>query len=293
MRHGFFLLATWAFLLAPCTASVVHGEQVLVSKSVDRPPVIDGQGTDKVWEAAKVLTTFDSRAKISLEIKSVHTATDVFFLVSFPDRDESRRHRSWVWNKDLEMYDEGPDREDVLVFKWKLNQSTADLSLASDQSYEADIWYWKAARTDPQGFADDKIQRLSSYQTRDSHSLTSKTGTPMYLKREGDVGGSAYKTNIYVDYRGDVVERYSHRPPTGSRGDVRAKGEWREGRWTIEFARALVTGHGDDVNFDDLGQLYGFGISRYEIAGRPINPECDQPLFGSGDISEPLLLSFD
>jgi len=106
----------------------------------------------------------------------------------------------------------------------------------------------------------------------------------------GDTGRSSYKTNIFIDYVGNVVQRYTLRQPQSSRADVKAKGVWKDGSWTIEFARPLFTGNSDDVNFQAL-KSYGFGVSRYEIAGRP--PEnSDQPLFGSGDISEILTLEF-
>jgi hypothetical protein len=33
-----------------------------------------------------------------------------------------------------------------------------------------------------------------------------------------------------------------------------------------------------------------FGVSRFEIAGRPAEPGADEPLFGSGDVGERLVL---
>jgi hypothetical protein len=95
-----------------------------------------------------------------------------------------------------------------------------------------------------------------------------------------------------LDYQGDMVRRFTTRTPQSSRADIKAKGVWADGRWTIEFARALDTGAQDDVIFNDLHKQYGFGVSRYEIAGRPVEQDADQPLFGSGDITEALNLRF-
>ena len=269
----------------------VKADQVVKSYKASQGPLVDGLETEDVWKNAEAVTTFDPIAQVQITIKTVYTDATIFFLVSFPDKDESRRHRSWAWNKLKEMYEEAQDREDVFVFKWKMDQATKDLSVFSDESYAADIWYWKANRTDPVGFADDKIQRLYSYVTRDTHEHISKSGNKMYIERLGDAGKSAYRSEIYVDYQGDLVQRYLTRQPDSSRADVKAKGVWKDGRWTIEFARALVTGNGDDVSFQALDESYGFGVSRYEIAGRP--PEdSEEPLFGSGDITELLILEF-
>jgi hypothetical protein len=113
----------------------------------------------------------------------------------------------------------------------------------------------------------------------------------MYLIRKGDSGTPAYKDTLYTDYKGDKLPRYTNPTPTGSRADTKAKGVWSDGKWTIEFARALHTGNGDDIQFD-TSKSYLFGVSRHEVAGRPLDPKLDQPLFGSGDISEDLKLQF-
>jgi hypothetical protein len=269
----------------------VKADQVVKSYKTVQSPQVDGLATDDVWKNVEAMTTFDPIAQIQITIKTVYTDTTIFFLVSFPDTDESRLHRCWVWDKDKNMYNEGPTREDIFVFKWKMDQGTKDLSLSSDESYNADIWYWKAHRTDLQGYADDKIHRVANYPTKNSNELTLKSGKKMYLQRQGDEGRSAYKTEIVVDYVEDVVNRYATRQPESSRADVKAKGVWQDGRWTIEFARALVTGNTDDVNFQTLDTSYGFGVSRYEIAGRP-NEDSEQPLYGAGDITELLTLEF-
>lgn len=272
---------------------IASSEQVVVSHKVTQPPLIDGLETEEVWRGAEEVKTTDNTAKIEVTIKSAYDGAAIYFLVSFPDQDESRTHRSWIWNKGKGMYEEGPDREDVFVFKWKLDEKTKDISIYSDEPYETDIWYWKACRTDPVGYADDKINRLTQYGTKDSLEIISKSKRKMHIKRDGDSGVSAYKAEIYVDYEGDVLPRYITRQPESSRADVKAKGVWKDGRWTIEFARALVTGNADDVNFKNLNLSYGFGVSRFEIAGRPAEPASDQPLFGSGDTSEILILKFE
>ncbi len=73
-----------------------------------------------------------------------------------------------------------------------------------------------------------------------------------------------------------VMER-----PSGSAADVRVAGTWRDGRWTVGIERALVTGHTDDVQFDDLGAEYPFAVSLWDKGDL------------AGDLGmKPLVLSF-
>ena len=292
MMKKWSIFSILIIFIALFSSQEIKAEQVVNSYKTSQSPLVDGLETEDVWKNLEAVKTFDPIAQVEIQIKSVYDDSTIFFLVSFPDKEESRLHRSWIWNKEKEMYEEGPAREDVFVFKWKLNDRTQDLSIFSDETYEADIWYWKAGRSDPQGFADDKIQRLFSLSMKGTFEVTSKSGKKMYILRQGDAGKSTYKTQIYIDYEGDMVHRYILRQPKSSRADVKAKGVWKDGRWTIEFARALVTGNGDDVNFRTLDKSYGFGVSRYEISGRPREELSEQPLFGSGDITEMLTLEF-
>ncbi|MDD5348213.1 MAG: ethylbenzene dehydrogenase-related protein [Candidatus Omnitrophica bacterium] len=272
-------------------AGYAYAEQTIIAQKVGEVPVIDGSGNDPVWEKARAIVTQDGIADIPLTLKAVYTDKEIFFLVSFPDPDESRRHKDWVWNKASQMYKPGLMREDVFVLKWNMGPKHVDLSVYADEPYTTDIWFWKAGRTDPVGFADDKIDILNVSETPKSMKITSKSGKPMSLQRLGDAGEPAYVDTLPVEYEGETLPNFKNQTPTASRADIKAKGTWSSGQWTIEFARALHTGNGDDVQFTP-GEKYQFGVSRYEIAGRSPEPEATQPLYGTGDTSEELYLSF-
>lgn len=272
-------------------APTARAEQTLIVRNVAAAPVIDGKGDDKVWSLAKPVTTHDNVAGIDITLKAVRADKRIYFLVSFPDPDESREHKTWVWDKNIGMYRQGPSREDVFVFKWNMSATPTDLSIRSDTPHEADIWFWKACRSDPAGYADDKIQRLSETELPDSREMTSKSGKKIFLQRMGDDGEPASVTTLFEEYKGDRMPHFETRTPTGSRADIKAKGAWSKGVWVIEFGRDLQTGHKDDVQFEP-GKTYQFGVSRYEMAGRDADKSGDQPLFGMGDVSENLILKF-
>lgn len=267
------------------------GDPHLVSVKVDEAPVIDGDGNDRVWGLADVITTRDQIAEIDVTLRSVYTADEVFMLVEFPDQTENRAHKTLVWDEAEKRYRSGPQREDTFVFKWSMDPYPVDLSVSANKPYQADIWYWKAHRTDPSGHADDKMQIYGITELKHATRVISKSGRRFYLYRTGDAGEAAYQSVIADNYTGPRISKFSLQQPSGSRADVRAKGKWRNGVWTIEFRRKLQTGHGDDVQFEK-SQAYRFGVSRYEIGGRKSNSRTEQPNHGAGDIGEHLVLVF-
>lgn len=274
------------------SSMICLAEQTIVSHKVAAVITVDGQNLEPEWQEAVAIVVTDKLEDLSISIKSVYTDEEIFFLVTFPDPDESRRHKTWVWNPAQKFYEMGPDREDCFVFKWNMEDRPVDLSVYADNAYLADIWYWKADRTDPVGYADDKFHRLSLEYNEKSAELLSNSGKKTYLLRSGDAGESSYTNTLYVDNEQQEMPHFSHKIPTLSRADVRAKGEWSEGVWALEFSRKLLTGYNDDIQFEPGGR-YQFGISRYEIAGRSPDENTSQPLFGAGDTGESLYLTFE
>jgi hypothetical protein len=289
MKKSLFALALWILFCG--TTSRCLAEQSLVAIPVQESPLIDGLADDPAWQNAPLLTTHDKTAGLEIRIKAVYTDTEIFFQVSFPDPDESRTHKSWLWDNGRAIYTVGNDREDLFIFKWNMEANPVDLSIYSGTASRSDIWYWKACRTDGTGYADDKSHLYGKTRDRNATEIISRSGEIMYLLREGDAGESAYKIDLISEYQGDILPRYTLQQPTGSRSDVRARGVWHNGRWTIELARKLVTNNPDDIQFAPA-KRYLFGVSRYEIAGREPNAKLSDPLYGTGDVNETLWLEF-
>ncbi len=266
--------------------------RTLVVGQAEIAPVLDGLGNDPAWVDSELLIVRDKVAKIDIRLRAVHSGGRIFMMVNFPDKEESRMHKCWVWDSGLKHYTMGNMREDVFIVKWNMEKYPVDLSIYAENPHIADVWYWKAQRTDPVGYADDKMHIFSPVQSREATPISTRNGNTMYLLRKEDEGEGAYRVNLYYEHAGDMLPRYVNKIPAGSRSDVRAIGKWRDGEWTIEFSRALITGHNDDVQFDLKGK-YFFGVSRYEIAARKENPKLDQPLYGRGDIGEMLELIFN
>jgi plastocyanin len=63
----------------------------------------------------------------------------------------------------------------------------------------------------------------------------------------------------------------------GSRWNVISAGEWENGIWTFEFARKLVTGHPDDIQFDDFTKTFSFSIAISSAGGEYLSYHVGTP----------------
>jgi hypothetical protein len=70
-----------------------------------------------------------------------------------------------------------------------------------------------------------------------------------------------------AQWEGAVIPSTVLRMPEGSVGAWRARGIWRDGRWTLEMSRKLDTGHPDDKTFRP-GGLYTWAPAIHHGSGR-------------------------
>jgi len=266
-------------------------EMTLVSAPVTAAPVIDGKVEEGVWGGATPITTLDFSSQRPITLRSVHTKDEVFFLVTFPEEIPHETHKTWVWDKKEEIYREGMDREDVFIFKFSMSGNTVNLRLREPEPHVADIWFWKAHRSNPSGYADDKGQSISTKPSPSARKISTPRHGTLYFDRYGDEGKPPWNNHMYFEHKGEKVDQFSPRPPSGSRGDIRAKGVWAKGQWTIEFGRKLKTGHDDDVAFTP-GNVYLFAVSCYAMAMDTPHQEWSRPLYRTGDAFDKLFLSF-
>ena len=265
-------------------------EMTLVSIPVAGAPVIDGRADEPFWDTAPAITTLDYPSQRPITLRSVHAKGEIFFLVTFPEEIPHETHKTWVWDKKEEVYREGQDREDVFIFKWSMSGNNVSLRLREPEPHRADIWFWKAHRTNPSGYADDKGQGVSAKPGPMARKIQSARHGTLYFERWGDAGTPPWEEKLFFEYKGDTLDQFAPRQPSGSRGDVRAKGVWSKGQWTIEFGRKLNTGQDDDLAFT-AGAVHLFAVSCYAMALDTPHQSWSRPLYRSGDAFDRLLLT--
>jgi hypothetical protein len=324
------LIAT-VFLISGILPAAEEGSN-LISVEVTASPKLDGSGDDAAWTNAPELKV---QAKDGPEIilKSVHTSDSVYLLFSWEDETESVNKNMWVYDgtkwdtvKELRMFEDEPRKadEDRLGIHWPINDSIKDFAekgcllichdsgrYAKEESRMftnsptefADQWHWKAARTNPIGYADDKWMNnkvLTKAEEPDQHERReaahhgdakgegklnysdnkTEDKKPEFMHKDRVTGGYFLTKEIAVPIdqakaafkKGDTIPGYLLARPIGSRGDVDAGGVWKDGRWTLELGRTLVTEDtAHDVQFDDLGKAYYFGVSIFDNDGEEIH----------------------
>ncbi len=264
-------------------------EIMLHCVKVNDAPKIDGIGLDEAWALATPIQTLDYSSQRPVTLTAIHDNKRIYIRASYPDQAPSLTHKSWHWNETESYYMQGMDREDMFVIKWSMQGLDADITLRDANEHVADVWFWKACRTNPAGYWDDKRHEVTQEKRSKSLKLTSADGTVGYLRRIGDKGKQAYAEVFPSSFVEPYLARYTVSVPTLSRGDIQGKGVWQDGQWTLEAQRLLRTGNDDDLQFEQ-GQRYLFGLACYEMAGTGVNLEYTQPLYRTGDVFDRLIL---
>ncbi|MBF0472055.1 MAG: hypothetical protein HQL48_11870 [Gammaproteobacteria bacterium] len=154
-----------------------------------------------------------------------------------------------------------------------------------------DIWHIKTVRTGPVGQIDDQYVNHTRYDAEKMkgagrHSdakisggysnISLKDGHPEFMDKSGlaaNNGGTYWlKKGDEVPFddskfkAGDEVASILISPLTGDRGDISMGQSWKDGVWTMEFSRKLVTDSPTDVQFADLTATYLFGVAAFDNA---------------------------
>ncbi len=238
-------------------------------------PTIDGKDDDDAWKGAKTLAITVKRplppnpgASTEATIRCVRTDTHIYFVVRWKDgTKDDTDHKPWVWNAEKGAYAEGPEREDMFSIAFE-HTGEFDADMLSGKPGTWDVWQWKAFRTNPQGYAMDRSHRYTADKPEGkANSHDAKNGKKIWIARPEDAGDTVEKKQpAPKEKSGDRVPQYLPGTPSGSAADVRAKGAWSDGWWTLEFERKLDTGNKDDTAFDAKRE-YKFAIGTHDRTG--------------------------
>ena len=172
-------------------------EGALVALPVEAAPALDGVGDEAFWaDAQEIVVPVSGGANMGstdVHIKTVYTAEDIYFLVSYADPSESFFRSPWqknedgTWTKVTDPADKGGDNnavyEDKLAFIWPINNSIPQFETAgcfiachagensdvkpygnkytANEGELGDIWHWKSVRT--LGQVDDQYLDSTRY----------------------------------------------------------------------------------------------------------------------------------
>ena len=171
----------------------------------------------------------------------------IYLLAIWDDPTKDDLHKPYQWNEATHSYDKTERMEDRFAIAFAMSGDFSANKLDGSE-FTADVWHWKANRSNPAGLAHDKWWRVSRTPFERSREFRTIDGGTVYIARPSDAGDQLYKPVRYHLKQQDVMPLYEvNLQAQGSIADVSVKGVWRDGRWYLELSRRLDTGHADDV----------------------------------------------
>ncbi len=246
--------------------------------------------------------------KGTVNTKVVYTDLEIFFLLKWNDPTRSIVKQSWQFDGQEWVHMQGnEDRLAILFEVTRIDKfasrgcavvchsppdaKRSQWKLATRSSKEkGDLWHWKAARSDPYGYADDAWLTIAgnpsgSYRETgrrkdagtggDINNQTLDGRKPLYHqnpKIEPSAPGfllweEATPIEEYTQFQfGTIIPYRLPINPSGSRNDVKAQSAYENSEWELMLSRKLNTFHEDDVQFNP-SKRYSFAMAVFDNSG--------------------------
>ena len=306
-----FVIAIGTFVVnqVSIAKSKPKGDLVLTSKKVKSASSDAGNSQwNKAQEAKMVLTgsgKFEGK-DIELKTKSVYTKDEIFFRFEWPDPDKSMQKNAWKfsggkWNKikanedrlglvfEINRIDKFATKGcAVLCHNESKNEKDWYFAVSSPKE-KADMWHWKAVRSNPVGYTEDGYvtsnpskepekgrKRDAGSGTKAKSNRTKDKSKPAYMQdpsKSASIPGTllvSEKVEIknHANFKeGDEIPGYMLNTEwKDSFADVKTKGVWANGKWTLVMSRKLNTGYDDDIQFNTR-KKYPFSLAVFNNSG--------------------------
>jgi len=262
-------------------------------------PTIDGKDGDAAWgQASEVNLSFSvlkGGGPSKATVKAAYDDNNIYFLVKWedPTKTETIHKKMWTYNAADKTWKQSSN-EDRVYFLFNINATDFDTGCAvychvgnpdwdvsqskmgmNNPGETLDAWHWKAARTNPTGYAEDKhwvdlsqadevtYEGATVLRTRlpdegSGFASDNKEGDfPKYMHKNGPGANVAFLfAEDAIEFApdanwsdGDTIPGYIVKEGTDSRADVVAVSTYTDGTWVVEFKRSLITNNPDDVQF--------------------------------------------
>ncbi len=248
------------------TPAVISAEPLTIAVSrAQSSPVVDGKldewgkdGWHKIPVKSAIEGDKDNRTgNIAVEVKTVISGKDFFIAARWPDKSESINYKNWVWKR--KKYKRGKKLDDMFAVRFDMG-GNYDICMIVEKTYKADVWLWSAGRSNPAGLANDMWHLVTTDMMEDAAEYKTPSGKIVYIKKYKDEGSPIFE-NTRPNRKKNVGDKLPGIKvldnPSGSVADVKAKGIWKDGYWTLELSRSLDTKNEDDVAFQPGKKLLG------------------------------------
>jgi chemotaxis protein histidine kinase CheA len=242
--------------------------------AVKTPPKVDGKGDDAAWKGIRPLTlALKKKGKGKhiprVTVKAVHSGGKLYVLAQWKDSTNDSDYRPYIWDKKANKHtisDTLDDAFSMAIYKGELPKEACMLGA---KTQEVDLWVWRAFLSDISGLASDQSIVTSRKRMRKSTPHMARNGSgQIWIRNLPDKGKLGWKYVVPMpDAPKKNIPSYKRSKPSGSAGDVSARGSWNKGVWTVEFSRDLKTGNADDADIPAKGQVV-VSFAAYDKADR-------------------------
>jgi len=270
------------FVKTPMTLTIRKINRNIVLDGFSR--TIEWYGVDSVTVPVTGGDNFDN-SSTNILVKSFRNRQHIFFLFQWHDNSRSfnrqlvKTDSGWIEQKsDSSIFGESVYFEDQLAVSFHGSSSGCLQSCHLGNSKQAgrhytsgdtaDVWIWRALSTNPAGEADDGWWAAGASDSSEGIRFDNSAGggytsnlnrewdEPYFLSYHPafrywiDISSKyimPYRPGLDVFEIGAVQPAVVTSPFMGDRGDLRVRGNWANGVWTVEFARSLNTGSPFDI----------------------------------------------
>ena len=295
-----------AFLFNSHEVTGAAKQSITAAKVKKAPAGLD----DPIWQKAKAADVhFEGKEifagqKASVTTQAVYTDQEIYFLFSWKDATKSVTKGAWKFDGQKWSHQKGNEDRISLLFEINRINNFATKGCAvtchvpegaanakegkfgtTSAAEKGDLWHWKAARSDPAGFADDtyltKIsekkggRKSDAGKGGDTKNMTADKSMPKYMLAPGKklaqsgillVSHSVEIKDYSVFKPGDTITYRMPKMPEGSRADIKAVSRHADGSWSVMLYRQLDTGNDDDVAFNPR-KKYNFAMALFDNSG--------------------------
>lgn len=247
----------------------------VVADAMSAAPALDGKiddwaGVSPVTVTVKPAREGDEKAfqgTVDLQLRAAVNGDMIYVLAQWPDSSKDDTHKTLTWNVEKDGYEEGKDREDRLALNFPISGDFTACML-SGKTFVADVWHWKAYRSQSVGVVEDQSNIFSVDKQEKAKEHPTKDGKMIWVARPSDPGTSLVTSQKPIDNIGDVVPQYlPAKEVSGSKADIKSAAVWADGMWTVEMGRKLDTGHSKEDTVFEHGKTYAAGAAVFDHTG--------------------------
>ena len=223
-----------------------------VSTHTKAAPDVDGR-KDKAWDSAEPLVVVVREAMgganpREVVLRALHTDDRLYVLAEWPDSTPGDMRDPYLWNAEKKAYERPTTPDDQFGLEFALEGELQISMIPTKGEYVADVWHWKAGRSNLGGWVDDKRHLITQSPVEGALEYSMGGHNTVYIRRPMDAGTHAYKKiDGPKSYAGDRVGSFVAQEPSGSQSDIRGKGVHSGSGWTLEMTRKFETGNSDDA----------------------------------------------